>query len=79
MVSFNKKGIKYSPTGKMITENGRYEYDEKFQTLNIQTENSNCIYELKTIGSKYILTPVEEENSLGITVCFQKSLREAKR
>ena len=29
VVSFNKRGAKYSPTGKMITENGRYEYDEK--------------------------------------------------
>ena len=44
VVSFNKRGVKYSPTGKMITENGRYEYDEKFQTLHIQTEGSNCIY-----------------------------------
>ncbi|MBQ08796.1 MAG: hypothetical protein CMD96_03315 [Gammaproteobacteria bacterium] len=78
-VSFNKRGIKYSPTGKMITENGRYEYDEKFQTLRIQTDNSNCIYELKTIGSRYILTPIEEENSIGLTACFQKSLKEAKR
>ena len=79
VVSFNKRGVKYSPTGKMITENGRYEYDEKFQTLHIQTESSNCIYKLKTIGSRYILTPAKEENSLGITVCFEKSLREAKR
>ncbi len=78
-VSFNKRGIKYSPTGKMITENGRYEYDEKFQTLRIQTDNSKCIYELKTIGSRYILTPIEEENSIGLTACFQKSLKEAKR
>ncbi len=52
---------------------------EKFQTLRIQTDNSNCIYELKTIGSRYILTPIEEENSIGLTACFQKSLKEAKR
>ena len=78
-VSFTKRGVKYTPTGKMIKENGGYEYDEKFKTLRIIIESSDCTYKLKTIGSKYILTPIEKENSSVMTLCFQKNLREVKR
>ena len=77
-ISFTNRGIKYTPTGKTNTTNGKYEYDDSFSTLRIYSENSDCSYKVKIIGSKYILTPIEKLNTSIITACFQKSLKETK-
>ncbi len=77
-ISFTNRGIKYTPTGKTNTTNGKYEYDDSFNTLRIYSENSDCSYKVNIIGSKYILTPIEKLNTSIITTCFQKNLKETK-
>ena len=77
-ISFTNRGTKYTPTGKTNTTNGKYEYDDSLSTLRIYSENSDCSYKVKIIGSKYILTPIEKLNTSIITTCFQKNLRETK-
>ena len=77
-ISFANRGIKYTPTGKTNTTNGKYEYDDNFSALRIYSENSDCSYKVKIIGSKYILTPIEKLKTSIITTCFQKNLRETK-
>jgi hypothetical protein len=77
-IGFTNRGIKYTPTGKTNTTNGKYEYDDSLSTLRIYSENSDCSYKVNIIGSKYILTPIEKLNTSIITTCFQKNLRETK-
>ena len=77
-ISFTNRGIEYTPTGKTNTTNGKYEYDDSLRALRIYSENSDCSYKVKIIGSKYILTPIEKLNTSIITTCFQKNLKETK-
>ena len=77
-IGFTNRGIKYTPTGKTNTTNGKYEYDDSLSALRIYSENSDCSYKVKIIGNKYILTPIEKLNTSIITTCFQKNLRETK-